>query len=81
MTVTRLADHRRTTRPACTHVPECPPATASDHGAARVVACYPEQGWSLLCNGVVAFDDCGEILPSGVCVAAYRPGYHLHRAA
>jgi hypothetical protein len=22
-----------------------------------VVACHPEQGWSLLCNGVVLFDD------------------------
>jgi uncharacterized protein DUF5999 len=80
MTVTRLADHRPTTR-VCTHFPKCPPATASDHGAARVVACYPEQGWSLLCNGVVAFDDCGEILPSGVGVAPHRPECQLRRAA
>jgi Family of unknown function (DUF5999) len=81
MTVTTLADRSRTTRPACTHVPSCPPATAPDHGAARVVACHPEQGWSLLCNGVVAFDDCGEILPSGVCVAPRRSESPLRRAA
>ena len=24
----------------------------------------PEQGWSLLCNGVIVFDDLGEILPA-----------------
>jgi hypothetical protein len=72
MTITQLSEHRRTARPACPHYPHCPPASASDHGAARVVACYPEQGWSLLCNGVVAFDDTGEILPDGVCVPPQR---------
>ena len=30
------------------------------------VASHPEQGWSLLCNGVIVFDDMGEILPGGV---------------
>jgi hypothetical protein len=29
------------------------------------VASHPEQGWSLLCNGVIVFDDMGEILPGG----------------
>jgi len=29
------------------------------------VAGHPEQGWSLLCNGVVLFDDTGELLPDG----------------
>jgi len=29
------------------------------------VAAHPEQGWSLLCNGVVLFDDTGELLPGG----------------
>jgi hypothetical protein len=43
----------------CQHQPPCPPAGAPDHQAARVVAPHPEQGWSLLCNGVVAFDDTG----------------------
>ena len=49
----------------CPHDPPCPPATASDHDAARVVASHPEQGWSLLCNGVVVFEDLGELLPDG----------------
>jgi hypothetical protein len=30
-----------------------------------VVAAHPEQGWSLLCNGVVLFEDYGELLPDG----------------
>jgi hypothetical protein len=29
------------------------------------VACHPEQGWSLLCNGIVLFDDAGQLLPDG----------------
>jgi uncharacterized protein DUF5999 len=82
MTVMQLSEHRRTgtRRPACPHHPPCPPASAPDHGAARIVATHPEQGWSLLCNGVVAFDDTGEILPSGACVAPQQPVY-LRRAA
>ena len=66
----RHADSGRT---RCTHEPHCPPASAPDHAAARTVASHPEQGWSLLCNGVVVFDDTGEILPSGRCIAAHRP--------
>ncbi|MBV9098593.1 MAG: hypothetical protein JO079_11095 [Frankiaceae bacterium] len=30
---------------------------------------HPEQGWSLLCNGVVLFEDTGELLPDGQAVA------------
>jgi len=51
--------------PMCPHDPQCPPAEAKDHDAAHVVASHPEQGWSLLCNGVVVFEDTGEILPDG----------------
>ena len=47
----------------CQHRPRCPCAFALDRTAARVVACHPEQGWSLLCNGVVLFDDAGVLLP------------------
>jgi hypothetical protein len=47
----------------CDHQPRCLDATAPDHMAARVVAGHPEQGWSLLCNGVISFDDLGELLP------------------
>jgi Family of unknown function (DUF5999) len=57
----------------CQHRPACPPADALDHDAARVVTCHPEQGWSLLCNGVVLFEDTGEILPDGSAVAPHRP--------
>jgi hypothetical protein len=49
----------------CEHQPRCPNAMAPDHMAARVVAHHPEQGWSLLCNGVISFDDLGELLPAG----------------
>jgi len=34
-----------------------------------VVAPHPEQGWSLLCNGVVLFEDYGELLPDGRMVS------------
>jgi hypothetical protein len=33
--------------------------------AARVKVSHPEQGWSMLCNGVVLFDDSGGLLPDG----------------
>jgi Family of unknown function (DUF5999) len=54
----------------CQHRPQCPPADGPDRDAARTVAFHPEQGWSLLCNGVVLFDDLGELLPSGRAVTS-----------
>jgi hypothetical protein len=58
----------------CSHTPTCPSATSQDHSAAHVVAAHPEQGWSRLCNGVVLFEDYGELLPDGrVCAAARLP--------
>ncbi len=57
----------------CSHEPACPPADASDREAAHTVATHPEQGWSLLCNGVLLFEDTGELLPSGVVIAPHRP--------
>jgi Family of unknown function (DUF5999) len=71
MTITALADPALGVRPAgarpgtCHHFPPCPAATAPGRDAARTVAAHPEQGWSLLCNGVVLFDDTGELLPGG----------------
>ncbi len=62
-------------RPPCCHQPACPSAVDSAHDAARVVASHPEQGWVLLCNGVVVFDDTGEILPDGQAVPPHRPGH------
>ena len=58
----------------CTHQPACPRADAMDRDAAQVVASHHEQGWVLLCNGVVLFYDCGEILPDGRVIPA-RFGY------
>ena len=55
----------RVARAECQHLPVCPNADATDRDAAHVVAAHPEQGWSLLCNGVVVFEDTGEILPDG----------------
>jgi hypothetical protein len=57
----------------CPHEPSCPQADAADREAARTVAAHPEQGWSLLCNGVVLFDDTGELLPNGGVIAPHRP--------
>ena len=57
----------------CPHWPPCPPADRPDRGAARTIAFHPEQGWSLLCNGVIVFDDMGEILPGGRVVSAHHP--------
>jgi Family of unknown function (DUF5999) len=36
------------------------------------VAHHPEQGWSLLCNGVLLFEDTGELLPDGQIIAPHR---------
>jgi hypothetical protein len=43
-----------------------------DREAARIVATCREQGWSLLCNGVIVFEDTGEILPDGTMIAPHR---------
>jgi len=56
----------------CPHQPPCPPASAPDCEAASVVAAHPEQGWSLLCNGVVVFEDTGDLLPDGRIIAPHR---------
>jgi Family of unknown function (DUF5999) len=57
----------------CSHRPPCPSADRPDRDAARVVASHPEQGWSRLCNGVIVFDDEGELLPDGSIVPPRRP--------
>jgi Family of unknown function (DUF5999) len=57
----------------CLHRPSCPPANRPDRDAAKVVSAHPEQGWSLLCNGVVVFDDLGELLPDGRAVTPHHP--------
>ena len=57
----------------CPHTPLCPDARALDREAARTLVSHPEQGWSLLCNGIVVFEDTGELLPDGDTIAPHRP--------
>ncbi|HUZ38800.1 MAG TPA: DUF5999 family protein [Streptosporangiaceae bacterium] len=63
----------------CPHTPPCPAASAPDREAARTVVSHPEQGWSLLCNGIVVFEDTGELLPGGGTIAPHRPTDILDR--
>ena len=65
----------------CQHRPPCPTADRPDRDAARTIASHPEQGWNLLCNGVVLFDDLGELLPSGRAVTSSGPRPVLLAAA
>jgi hypothetical protein len=57
----------------CGHRPSCPPASAPDRDAARVVFHDYRIGFSLLCNGVGLFDDTGEILPDRTVISPHRP--------
>jgi hypothetical protein len=59
-------------RTGCSHNPPCPSVDASDRDAAHVLVSHPEQGWSLLCNGIVLFEDFGELLPDGQSCGARR---------
>ncbi|WP_326681672.1 DUF5999 family protein [Streptomyces sp. NBC_01237] len=58
----------------CQHTPTCPTADAADREAARTEMRAQAQGWSLLCNGVLLFEDTGELLPDGRIIAPHRPG-------
>ncbi|HEY7145320.1 MAG TPA: DUF5999 family protein [Streptosporangiaceae bacterium] len=57
----------------CPHSPPCPDASGPDREAARTIISHPEQGWSLLCNGIVVFEDTGELLPDGDIIEPHRP--------
>ncbi|MEV0254766.1 DUF5999 family protein [Streptomyces sp. NPDC050732] len=57
----------------CQHKPPCPTADSPDREAALIEASHPEQGWSRLCNGVLLFEDTGELLPDGQIIAPHRP--------
>ena len=52
----------------CQHGTPCPDAASDTRDLAAVVRNHTEQGWNLLCNGVVLFDDGGELLPDGRAV-------------
>jgi hypothetical protein len=73
--VTSTGPHPQRRKPftMCSHVPQCPTAQAPDREVAHTVASHPEQGWSLLCNGIVLFEDTGELLPDGAIIAPHRP--------
>ncbi|MBT3153794.1 hypothetical protein HTV45_23480 [Streptomyces sp. CHD11] len=63
----------------CAHQSSCP---RTEPVAPHVVAAHPEQGWSLRCDGVIVFDDTGELLPDGRVVAPHRmPADRLVAAA
>ncbi|WP_327588799.1 DUF5999 family protein [Nonomuraea sp. NBC_00507] len=61
----------------CSHFPPCPSAEAPDREASHVISAHPDQGWSLLCNGVVLFEDTGLLLPDGSVVAPHRAPLQL----
>jgi hypothetical protein len=41
----------------CAHEVCCPAADGSDARSARTVAWHPEEGWELLCNGLLLGED------------------------
>lgn len=53
----------------CTHSLQCPAADSAARTLAVVIADHHEQGWTLLCNGVVHFDDGIDLLPGGAIAA------------
>jgi len=52
----------------CWHRPSCPSSGQTDALAAVIVAAHPEQGWYLLCNGLITFDDIGVIAGDSVVI-------------
>lgn len=72
-TATDTRTTQRLSAALCTHTPKCPTADSPARDTAQVVASHPEQGWSLLCNAVLLFEDTGELLPDGRIVAPHRP--------
>ncbi|MCX4607241.1 DUF5999 family protein [Streptomyces mirabilis] len=72
-TATTQLSSQRKIPSMCQHQPPCPTAESADRESARLVAHHPEQGWSLLCNGVLLFEDTGELLPDGQIIAPHRP--------
>lgn len=50
----------------------CEPWNSPAHTSAPVVADHHDQGWVLLANGVIVFDDTSELLPDGTVVEPHR---------
>ncbi|MFJ3892526.1 MULTISPECIES: DUF5999 family protein [unclassified Streptomyces] len=55
----------------CSHQSSCP-VTDTTAETAHIVSAHPEQGWTLLCDGAIVFDDTGALLPDGRIVAPHR---------
>ncbi|GGX30131.1 DUF5999 family protein [Streptomyces lomondensis] len=55
-----------------THQPSMPTPDSADRQDAVIVSAHPEQGWSLLSDGTIVFDDTGALLPDGRVVAPHR---------
>ncbi|MFD4561814.1 DUF5999 family protein [Streptomyces sp. NPDC058469] len=53
----------------CSHQSSCP---VTDTRTPHIVSAHPEQGWTLLCDGAIVFDDTGALLPDGRIVAPHR---------
>ena len=71
--ISHITTERKIPSTMCQHQPPCPTAESADRESARLMAHHPEQGWSLLCNGVLLFEDTGELLPDGQIIAPHRP--------
>jgi hypothetical protein len=56
----------------CPHSPHCPDAADPGREAAKVISGHPEQGWSLLCNGLIVFEDTGNLLPDCSVIGPHR---------
>ncbi|GAA1967230.1 DUF5999 family protein [Catenulispora subtropica] len=61
----------------CPHQPPCPGAEAADRDLALIRVAHPGQGWTLLCNGVITFDDTGELMPDGRTIPPQRSRLRL----
>lgn len=55
MHATATLEARAAAAAPCPHTPPCPAADAPDAQAAHVAVAHYDQGWSLLCNGLVSY--------------------------
>lgn len=53
----------------CDHQPPCPTARDEHRADACRRSIHADQGWALLCNGVILFEDGGVLLPTGEALA------------